>query len=110
MPPFGFIGEPFAFSGVSGEVNSPGSSIACETDTVGDLVSELDSLMFRTVPCLTAFSVKFVAEFASRGAESIMVPGVVVTPFERDVITVMPGVTGSVDGESLGGGGRHCGS
>jgi hypothetical protein len=107
VPPLGVNGEPFAFSGVSGEVYSTGSSIACETGTIGDLVSELNSLMFRTVPCLTAFSVEFVAEFAGRCAESIMVTGVVVTPFERDVITVMPGVTGFVDGGSLGSGGRH---
>ena len=107
MPPLGVSGEPFAFGGVCGEVYSTGSSIARETDTIGDLVSELDSLMFRTVPCLTAFSVEFVAEFSSRCAESIMVTGVVVGAFERDVITVMPGVTGSADSGSLGGGGRH---
>ena len=108
MPPFGVIGEPFAFGGVSGEVYSTGSSIARETDTIGDLVSKLNSLLFRTMPCLTAFSVEFVAEFTGRGTESIMVTGVVVNPFERDVITVMPSVTGSADSGSLGGGGGHC--
>jgi hypothetical protein len=107
VPPLGVIGEPFAFCGVSGEVNSTGSSIACETGTIRDLVSELNSLMFRTVPRFAAFSVEFVAEFAGRGVESIMVTGVVVTPFKGDVITVMPGITGFVDGGSLGCGGRH---